>query len=194
MIILYLLSISIILCQNPIINNNIDLFISSPKLIKNQLCSFNGISQVNISYIKCKCYDAFVKDNNIRKINNYEVDCSYFLRSRLITFTLSLVVPLGIDYFYLGFYIFGAIVFVFVIIIFLLNICLLKLVLVYDRLSSVGNVDKNFEKKYLRFKYSILIIDIIVFVFYILNAILHCAGVIKDSNGFSTISDFQLDI
>ena len=193
MIILYLLSISIILCQNPIINNNIDLFISSPKLIKNQLCSFNGISQVNISYIKCKCYDAFVKDNNIRKINNYEVDCSYFLKSRLITFTLSLVVPLGIDYFYLGFYIFGAIVFVFVIIIFLLNICLLKLVLVYDRLSSVGNVDKNFEKKYLKYKYIVIFIDCISFCFYIINSILQGTGIIKDKNGYETLSDYNFE-
>ena len=184
----------LIFCQDLNENDiNLDKFISGPKLIKNQLCSFNGISLANSTHIKCKCYNGFIKDNNIRKINNYEVDCSYFLKSRLITLTLSLIFPIGIDYFYLGHNIFGSFVFIIVFIIFGLNIWLLNWVLVYDKLTSVGNVDKIFEKKYIRLKYSVLIIDIIFIFLYIFNAIMQGAGAIKDSNGFITNNDFALD-
>ena len=187
------LTSNLVLCQNI---NDIDLerFISSPKLIKNQLCSFNGISSLNSTYIKCKCYNGFIKDNNIRKINNYEVDCSYFLKSRLITLTLSLIFPIGIDFFYLGHYIIGIIILILVLSLVGINIWLLNWVLIYDKLTSVGNVDKIFEKKYIRLKFSVIIIDFIFFLFYIINAIMHGAGVIKDSNGYITIYDFALDL
>ena len=175
-------------------DNSFSTFISSPKLIKNQLCSFNDISKVNSTNIKCKCYNGFVKDSSIRKINNYEVDCSYLLKSRLITLTLSIIIPVGFDYFYLGHYLFGGFILSVIIIIIVLNIWLLKWVLKYDNLTSVGNVDKIFEKKYIRLKYSVLIIDIICLVLYIINAILQGAGVIKDSNGYDTLYDYSLDL
>ena len=70
----------------------------------------------------------------------------------------------------------------------------MKWVLKYDNLTSVGNVDKIFEKKYIRLKYSVLIIDIICLVLYIINAILQGAGVIKDSNGYDTLYDYSLDL
>ena len=104
---------------------------------------------------------------NIRKINNYDVDCSYQLKSRLITFVLSLIVPLGIDYFYLEYYSIFFLIFF--------------------------NVDKNFEKKYTKFKLAIIIIDLIFLGFYIINSILQGTGVIKDKNGFQTISDFSIE-
>ena len=130
---------------------------------------------------------------NIRKINNYDVDCSYQLKSRLITFVLSLIVPLGIDYFYLEYYSIFFLIFFTVICIIILNLWLLKCVLKYDKLTSIGNVDKNFEKKYIKFKLAIIIIDFIFFGFYIINSILQGTGVIKDKNGFQTISDFSIE-
>ena len=192
-IILYSLNLNIIICQDSIVNN-LDAFISSPKLVKSQLCSFNGVEKVNLTYIKCHCYNGFVKDKNIRKINNYEVDCSYFLKSRIITLTIAIIFPIGIDYFYLGHYIFGVFIFIMIIIILVLNIYLLKWVLIYDRLTSVVNVDIIFEKKYIRYKYFVLTVDAIAFITYVINAILQGIGVIKDSNGFNTIQDFSLDL
>ena len=183
---------NIIFCQNSIANN-LEAFISSPKLIKSQLCSFNGISKVNSNSIICECFNGFVKDEKIRKINSYPVNCSYFQKSRLITLSVAIIFPIGIDYFYLGHNFVGFVIFIWVIIILILNLWLLKWVLVYDRLTSVGNVDIVFEKKYMKFKYIVLIIDAITFIAYVINAILQGLGVIKDSNGFYTISDYNLD-
>ena len=195
LLILHLLNSYFVFCQDNNDNDNdLDKFISSPKLIKNQLCSFNGISSLNSTYIKCNCYNGFIKDNSIRKINNYEIDCSYFLKSRLITLTLSLIFPIGIDYFYLGHYILGIFIFLLVLILVGINIWLLNWVLIYDNLTSLGKRDETFEKKYIRLKFSVIIIDSIFFLFYIINAIMHGAGVIKDSNGYNTIYDFALDI
>ena len=191
---IFLFSISFYLyfCQNNF-EEALKAFIESPKLIKNQLCSFNSITSVNLESIKCQCHEGFVRDNNIRKINNYDVDCSYQLKSRLITFVFSLIVPLGIDYFYLEYYSIFFIIFITVICVIILNLWLLKCVLKYDKLTSIGNVDKNFEKKYIKFKLAIVIIDFIFFGFYIINSILQGTGVIKDKNGFQTISDFSIE-
>ena len=63
----------------------------------------------------------------------------------------------------------------------------------YDKLTSIGNIDKNFEKKYKRFKCAVIIIDFISFAFYVINAILQGTGTIKDINGFETLSDFSIE-
>ena len=191
-IILFLKTINIILCQNKF-ENKLKEFIESPKLIKNQLCSFNGISTANSAHIKCQCYDGFVKDNNVRKINNFEVDCSYQLKSRLITFVLSLIVPFGFDYFYLGYNAVFIIIFIFSICLLILNLYLLNCVIKHDKLISVGNIDKNFEKKFSKYKCAVIIIDFIFLGFYIINLILQGTGAIKDRNGFSTIYDYSLE-
>ena len=191
-IILFFKIINIILTQNKF-ENDLKEFIESPKLIKNQLCSFNGISTANSTYIKCQCYDGFVKDNNIRKINNFEVDCSYQLKSRLITFVLSLIVPFGFDYFYLGYNAVFIIIFIFSICLLILNLYLLNCVIKHDKLISVGNIDKNFEKKFSKYKCAVIIIDFIFLGFYIINLILQGTGAIKDRNGFSTIYDYSLE-
>ena len=190
--ILFLKTINIILCQNKF-ENDLKEFIESPKLIKNQLCSFNGISAANSTYIKCQCYDGFVKDNNVRKINNFEVDCSYQLKSRLITFVLSLIVPFGFDYFYLGYNAVFIIIFIFSICLLILNLYLLNCVIKHDKLISVGNIDKNFEKKFSKYKCAVIIIDFIFLGFYIINLILQGTGSIKDRNGFSTLYDYSLE-
>ena len=191
-IILFFKIINIILTQNKF-ENDLKEFIESPKLIKNQLCSFNGISTANSTYIKCQCYDGFVKDNNIRKINNFEVDCSYQLKSRLITFVLSLIVPFGFDYFYLGYNAVFIIIFIFSICLLILNLYLLNCVIKHDKLISVGNIDKNFEKKFSKYKCAVIIIDFIFLGFYIINLILQGTGAIKDRNGFSTMYDYSLE-
>ena len=191
-IILFFKIINIILTQNKF-ENDLKEFIESPKLIKNQLCSFNGISTANSTYIKCQCYDGFVKDNNIRKINNFDVDCSYQLKSRLITFVLSLIVPFGFDYFYLGYNAVFIIIFIFSICLLILNLYLLNCVIKHDKLISVGNIDKNFEKKFSKYKCAVIIIDFVFLGFYIINLILQGTGAIKDRNGFSTIYDYSLE-
>ena len=191
-IFLFSISFHIYFCQNNF-EEDLKAFIESPKLIKNQLCSFNSITSVNLESIKCQCHEGFVRDNNIRKINNYDVDCSYQLKSRLITFVLSLLAPIGLDYFYLEHIVIFVLIFIIVICGIVVNIILLNCVLKYDKLQSIGNVDKNFEKKYIKFKYVVIIIDFIFLLFYIINAILQGTGVIKDKNGFSTISDFYIE-
>ena len=189
---LFLKIFNIELCQNDF-ETNLKKFIESPKIIKNQLCSFNSINATRINYLTCKCYDGFVKDDNIRKINKYEVDCSYQLKSRLITFVLSLIVPFGIDYLYLGYYSIFIIAFIFAICFIVMNSYLFICILKYDRLTSDGNIDKNFEKKYNRYKCIVIIIDFIALGIYIINASLQGAGVIKDKNGFSTIYDYYIE-
>ena len=191
-IFLFLIIFYIYSCQDNF-ENTLENFISSPKLIKNQLCSFNSISYINSSNIKCKCYDGFVRDYNIRKINNFDVDCSYQLKSRLITLVLSLIVPFGFDYFYLGYISVFILIFVLAICIIILNLYLLNCVLEYDKLTTVGNVDKNFEKKYLKYKYIVIFIDCISFCFYIVNSILQGTGIIKDKNGYETLSDYNFE-
>ena len=189
---LFLKTFNIALCQNDF-ETNLKKFIESPKIIKNQLCSFNSISTSTINNLTCKCYDGFVKDVNIRKINNYDVDCSYQLKSRLITFVFSLIVPFGIDYLYLGHYSIFVIVLIFAICFIVMNSYLFNCILKYDRLTSVGNIDKNFERKYKKYKCIVIIIDFIVLGIYIINASLQGTGVIKDKNGFSTIYDYFLE-
>ena len=153
-IIIFSMKFYIYFCQNDFLN----LF-SSPKLIKNSLCSFNDIAKLTMTDIKCECYYGFVRDNNIRKINNYDVDCSYQLKSRLITLTFSLIIPFGFDYLYLGYNIVFFFIFFITLGIIILNLFLLNCVLKYDRITSLGNIDKNFEKKYVKFKYIVIIID-----------------------------------
>ena len=189
---LFFISFFIFLCQDDFEDYSEDL-VRSPELIKNQLCSFNDISKVTSDSITCQCFDGFVKDNNIRKINGIEVDCSYQLKSRLITFVLSLVAPIGVDYLYLEYLTIFILIFLIVICGVVLNIILLNCVLKYDKLMSIGKVDKDFEKKYIKFKYVVIIIDFIFLALYIINVILQGTGVIKDKNGFSTISDFYIE-
>ena len=74
-----------------------------------------------------------------------------------------------------------------------MNSYLFNCILKYDRLTSVGNIDKNFERKYKKYKCIVIIIDFIVLGIYIINASLQGTGVIKDKNGFSTIYDYFLE-
>ena len=144
--------------------------LSSPKILQNEICLFNEVLSINDTHITCKCYDGFTKDNQIRWINNYQVDCSYFQRSRVITTGFSLILPFGADYFYLGHILIGIVTIILETAIFVLNCIFFRYLLIYDQPTINGNnADENFEKKYKKLKFIVCFIDLLFGILYIIN-------------------------
>ena len=109
-LLIILLSINKIQKISCIETNILDL-----SLYKNEICSYNGDPEIINSIVVCKCYNSFVDEPRqklIKYVNNQKVQCSYQKKKRFTTVFLAAIIPIGLDYFYLGHYGYFAFIFI----------------------------------------------------------------------------------
>ena len=190
-------------------------------LYKHEICSFSGVPEVIGNVVKCHCYEGFTNTSEpIDYFEEYPVQCWYKNKSRFITFWLSVCIPLGFDYLYLGHYSYFLIIIGVIIILFInyfvcfyllkkiqkeTDISEAKSIRGKDTLSYRGNGDEMddnarkihlnllMKKKYVnKYKLCINIGFLLVLLFWITDAVLMGLGVVKDDKGFETYNDFVL--
>ena len=197
-------------------------YIENPILYKNEICSYNGnpisIITGNTAHIECDCFPSYVdepREDHKKYIGDQFVHCSYKRKKRFTTFFLAGLIPMGFDYFYLGYHLYFAIIFFFFILIVTSQIiCLLlsyKLKEMFEESKNEynernDNSNRNFTglnsnqkrgkeeqlKKCLNVYRIINKILIFMMVFYwISDAILQARGIIKDKNGIETENDMN---
>ena len=195
--------------------------IRNPALYKNEICSYNGQPIIiGFEKVKCECYDSYVNEPNKKKykyIGRQLVQCSYQKKRRFKTFFLAGILPMGLDFLYLGYTLYFVIIFIaFVAVI--VNHCV-HFYLSYqsdekkeeskykDNENNSDNNSRNFNMWYksknkmdekdknircLKIYNIINKISLIVFLIYwIVDIILQAKGIIKDSNGVETNNDMN---
>jgi TM2 domain-containing membrane protein YozV len=162
-------------------NKNYNL--KDPELFKDEICSYNGIpnmypSTTGFNDIVCDCQEEFAHDPNFNKtINGVKVQCSYEKKRRFITLFLSIFLPFGLNYLYLGHF---GIFFV------VISICFITIFGNCYRFAQTQHNESYFKNKWNIF-FSILAIFIITF--WIMDIILIWVGIVKDSNNIETVDD-----
>jgi len=193
-------------------------YIENPLLYKNEICSFNGDPIVVGNNIECSCYSSYIdepRESYKRYIGNQLVRCSYKKKKRFLTFFLASVLPMGFDYFYLGYYISFAVVFFCFFLLILSQICCFILSYKVKEINeetrfkySVRNekINNDFafiaenkkgdkkEKLEKSFFFYYVINRVLLFVgilYWLVDVIIQAAGKVRDSNGVETENDFQ---
>ena len=108
------------------------------KLFKYEICSYNGIPTVtednNEIKITCKCKPQFTQDKKLDPIyNNYKIDCSYKLKSKLKTLFFACIIPFGLDYYYLDYIFLPYFIFIINLIIIIINIYYINKLIEFDK-------------------------------------------------------------
>jgi hypothetical protein len=158
--------------------------LSDPELFKDEICSYNGRPDVIIdpnggfSQINCTCQDEFANDpRNTKSINNVSIQCSYERKRRFITLFLSIFLPFGFSYLYLGHFW-----------IFLLVVCACFFTLIGNcyRFATTQQNENYFKNKW---NILFLLLALFLLISWIVNTILIWTGIVKDSNNIETIDD-----
>ena len=195
--------------------------IMNPALYKNEICSYNGIPIIEgFNKIKCNCYDSYVNEpnkNNYRYIGGQLVQCSYQKKRRFKTFFLAGILPMGLDFLYLGYTIYFVIIFLAFIAVIVSNFVHFYLSYQLDEKAEENkykddeknneNNQRNFNMWYnnknkkdekdknircLKIYNIINKIGLLIFLIYwIMDVILQAKGIIKDSNGVETNDDMN---
>ena len=192
--------------------------IEDPKLYKNEICSYNGIPEIDNDKIFCHCYASYVNEPNEKKvkyINGQMVQCSYQKKKRFKTFFLAGILPMGFDLFYLGYKLYFSIVFIAIIIVIANNIIHFYLTYQLDEKQEEKHknydINENFgrnvniwnqvdkkKKEKDRNKRCLNIYGFInkiclafFLIYWVINVILQAKGIIKDSNGIETDNDMD---
>jgi hypothetical protein len=154
-----------------------------PALFKDEICSYNGSPNVipkdtDYSDILCECQEEFANDPNFTKlINGVKVQCNYERKRRFITLFLSIFLPFGLNYLYLGH---------FSIFFLILSICFLTIFGNCYRLSVTQHNDSYFKNKW---NIVFLVLALFLMTFWIVDIILVCVGIVKDSKNVETVDD-----
>ena len=194
--------------------------VETSSLYKNEICSYNGYPVVGIDTITCECYPSYVnepRENKIKKIGNQTVQCSYQKKKRFKTFFLAGILPMGFDYYYLGYKFYFSLIFVFFIVVIGSNFFHFYLSYQFDE-KSVENKNQSDEKNenYQRdinlwykankkmdekdktkkclkiYGYINFACLIILGIYWIIDIVLQFRGIIKDSNGIETDNDIAV--
>ena len=195
--------------------------IYDPSLYKNEICSYNGYAEIEAhDNIKCHCYPSFVNEpneKNYKYIINQRVQCSYQKKKRFKTVFLAGILPMGLDYYYLGHIHFFVLIFIFFIGVIISNIIEFYMSYQLDekteeskykyneinenilRNNTIWNQannkrdEKDKNKKCLKVYNIINRVFLVLFLIYwILDITLHANGIIKDSNGIETDNDINV--
>ena len=194
--------------------DDIDIF--DPTLYKNEICSYNGRAKINGNTIKCTCHKSYVDEPRqkfIKYINGQKIQCSYHKKSRFIALFWAALLPLGLDFLYLGRYSFFAAVFIpFLLMVASQIICIfvyynLKRLLYEEkhRLNKTKNNrilgfikvnnKKDTKEKFEKFVQVYKIISRIhyaLFIFYwIVDIVLETRGMVNDKNNVETENDLS---
>ena len=186
---------SIILIITLTTSNSYSIQLNNPMLFLNEICSYNGIPKIdNISKeIKCVCFDGYDTVDESKTINGVPIQCNYQRRRRFIALFLSVFVPLGVDYLYLGNYWAFCIIILTVFFVCIGN-CYLLIESQHDMGQNKEEKNRNLFQDQISFtktRIIFLILGGLLIIFYIANIILIATGVIKDGNGISTINDLS---
>ena len=197
--------------------------IRNPALYKNEICSYNGrpiIIGFDKVKVKCECYESYVNEpnkKNYKYIGDQLVQCSYQKKRRFKTFFLAGILPMGLDFLYLGYTLYFVIIFIAFVAVIVNNFVHFYLSYQLDEKreenkykdngKSSENNPRNFNMWYrsknkmdekdknircLKIYNIINKISLIVFLIYwIVDIILQAKGIIKDSNGVETNNDMN---
>ena len=177
---------------------------------RNELCSYNGIPtyDTKTNEVTCECKEKYVNEprkDKYKYINGHFIQCSYEKKSRFTAIFLSLCLPFGFDFLYIGRIKFFIIFFVLSIlmvtthcIMFIINYKInlgLKETEIQNRLNLISNKNKNpiiiKNNKCIKIINIISkIILIIYLIFVIMDLFLHITGKITDVNLVETENDF----
>ncbi len=214
---IFIFSFSIIISQS---NQSFFKFITdNSALYKNEICSYNGYPNVKSNSIECDCYSSFVnepREDKIKYIGNQKVQCSYKKKNRFTTFFYAGILPIGLDYYYLGYTQYFILILIVFVIVIVNNIFQFYLTYQIDEKSDFNknkrDDDANYEnnaniwhnsnkkmnkidryKKILKIYSIINIVSLALFgAYWIVDIVLQFKGIIKDSNGVETYNDISI--
>ena len=190
-------------------------------MFQNEICSYSGEPQMTNGNINCTCAKGYkTKEKPEEKFLNQTIQCNYRQKKRFVAFFLSLFIPFGFDYLYLGRYWVFAVVLVIILII-LTNsiICYIYVnnfqteadtlsttnVKHRERWDSQRDSEKLASSNIISMKednddrercsqiyqtVNFILIGILI-IAWIINAIFMGLGNITDANGFETENDLE---
>ena len=183
-------------------------YLEDISLYWNEICSNNGVPKLDkeTNTIICECEEKYAnepREEYKKYINNHFVQCSYEKKRRFLTFFLSAICPLGLDFFYLGHYAYFAIIlFLFLLTIsfyifsFILNYKIQKKTEEEKRTKKIkkSNTKSITEINSTCVKtisiISNILIAIVVF-YWIMISVVHALGIIKDKYYIPTENDMN---
>ena len=210
-----------ILCVEFSSSLDLSKVVGNISIFQNEICSYSGEPQIISNQINFTCAKGYkTKQNPYDTFYDVPIQCNYRQKKRFVTFFLSLFIPFGFDYLYLGRYWVFALVFV-VILIILSNsfICYIYVnnfqtevdtlttanVKHRERFDSQRDSERYISSNIVSMKensddrercsqiyqtVNFILIGIAI-IAWIINAIFMGLGKISDANGFETESDME---
>ena len=184
--------------------------ITNIKYYMNQICSYNGIPNIidTNNTVICSCEDKYAnepRENEKKYIHNQFIQCTYRKKKRFTAFFLAAITPFGLDFFYLGYFIYFIIIAVINFTIIVFNF--ISIVLNYqlekknEEAKRKLKLKKNTNKFDIRnlaelndrcvknFNLTSKILIIFLLLFWISNAFIQGMGFLNDNNGVPTEND-----
>ena len=184
--------------------------ITNIKYYMNQICSYNGIPNIidTNNTVICSCEDKYAnepRENEKKYIHNQFIQCTYRKKKRFTAFFLAAITPFGLDFFYLGYFIYFIIIAVINFTIIFFNF--ISIVLNYqlekknEEAKRKLKLRKNTNKFDIRnlaelndrcvknFNLTSKILIIFLLLFWISNAFIQGMGFLNDINGVPTEND-----
>ena len=89
--------------------------ITNIKYYMNQICSYNGVPNIidSNNTVICSCEDKYAnepRESEKKYIHNQFIQCTYRKKKRFTAFFLAAITPFGLDFFYLGYFIYFIII------------------------------------------------------------------------------------
>ena len=184
--------------------------ITNIKYYMNQICSYNGIPNIidTNNTVICSCEDKYAnepRENEKKYIHNQFIQCTYRKKKRFTAFFLAAITPFGLDFCYLGYFIYFIIIAVINFTIIVFNF--ISIVLNYqlekknEEAKRKLKLKKNTNKFDIRnlaelndrcvknFNLTSKILIIFLLLFWISNAFIQGMGFLNDNNGVPTEND-----
>ena len=184
--------------------------ITNIKYYMNQICSYNGIPNIidTNNTVICSCEDKYAnepRENEKKYIHNQFIQCTYRKKKRFTAFFLAAITPFGLDFLYLGYFIYFIIIAVINFTIIVFNF--ISIVLNYqlekknEEAKRKLKLKKNTNKFDIRnlaelndrcvknFNLTSKILIIFLLLFWISNAFIQGMGFLNDINGVPTEND-----
>ena len=184
--------------------------ITNIKYYMNQICSYNGIPNIidTNNTVICSCEDKYAnepRESEKKYIHNQFIQCTYRKKKRFTAFFLAAITPFGLDFCYLGYFIYFIIIAVINFTIIVFNF--ISIVLNYqlekknEEAKRKLKLKKNTNKFDIRnlaelndrcvknFNLTSKILIIFLLLFWISNAFIQGMGFLNDINGVPTEND-----
>lgn len=176
----------------------------------NQICSYNGVPNIidSNNTVICSCEDKYAnepRESEKKYIHNQFIQCTYRKKKRFTAFFLAAITPFGLDFSYLGYFIYFIIIAVINFTIIVFNF--ISIVLNYqlekknEEAKRKLKLKKNTNKFDIRnlaelndrcvknFNLTSKILIIFLLLFWISNAFIQGMGFLNDINGVPTEND-----